>query len=258
MLASATSAIARWLSLALAALLAAGCQEPTLPDPNDPEDMGEASPNVLKQDLLDDYLFFQERVKRGEITPDRAQQLLQQDADQMISHIDLKRIPVADAWQFGDVFRTGDRWDLARAAYEVAAKHAKTEDRRVNDTLRLALSMAHLGQIREAIAMAGTIMDASPKDSAPILPAVLLEIVPAAEGRGADLELARLLDEAIRKHLTTVVDPNSDAGKAFLLARDYHVSHAWDKVVELYRAAGRDDLAEDAMKRGIEWSKTPK
>jgi len=244
-----TSVIARWLSLCVAAWLAAGCQEPTLPDPNDPSVVGESSPAVLKRDLLDDYVFFQDRVRRGQISPERAEQLLQDDADDMIAHIDLKRIPVIVAWQYGDVFRTGGRWDLAKAAYAVAVKHAKTEDRRVNDTLRLAVAMAHLGEVRDAIQTAKTVMNASPKESAPILPAVLLELVPAAEGKGSDVELAGLLESAIKKHLATVVDPYTDAGAEFMMARGYHVSHAWDKVVELYRAAGRNDLAQAALKR---------
>ena len=92
-----TSAIARWRSLAACAALAAavGCQTPTLPNLNDPEDVKHASPAVLKQELDDAYAFFEDRAKRGEITEDQARQRLAVKAADMVAQIDFQSIPLA-------------------------------------------------------------------------------------------------------------------------------------------------------------------
>lgn len=255
-----TNAIARWLSPAgwVALVVAAGCQTPTIPNLNDPEDVEHAPPAVLKQDLDGAYAIFAQRVRQGEITEAQARQMLTDKANAMIARIDIPKIPVSEAWRYGDIFRTAERWDLAKEAYSAGAKHAKSEDRRVNDTLRLAESMAHLGDIKGAIRIARTVLNASPRESAPILPSILLELTPAAEGKGHDIELAKLLEDAVRKHDATVVDPETEAGNAFLMAKLHHISNAWEKIGDLYRSAGRDDLALAALNRGNEMMKNMK
>jgi hypothetical protein len=81
----------------------------------------------------------------------------------------------------------------------------------------------------------------------PILMSVLYEIVPEAQGKGRDTDLARLLEDAIPQHKATVVDAGSEAGRAFLLARPLHVHKAWIKIAQLYQAAGKEDLARKAI-----------
>lgn len=194
------------------------------------------------------YAQLDERARMGEIRREDVPAVLKARANEMVSHLDLTAIPTEDAWQYGEVFKTAERWDLARAAFLVASKNAKTEDRRVNDTLRLAFCEARLGSIDEAIRLVRSVFDTPESDKAPILPATLLEVVPAARGKGRDPELAKLLEEAIGQHLQVRVDPSTVAGKAYLLAKRHHIRHAWGEVVRLYIGAG-EQAAADALKR---------
>jgi hypothetical protein len=91
---------------------------------------------------------------------------------------------------------------------------------------------------QEAIQIAREVLNAKPQESAPILPAVLLEIVPSAEGQGVDLELAQLLVDAIKKHLSTIVDMSTDPGTMFMQARPFHVKKAKDVAIRLFEATG--------------------
>jgi tetratricopeptide (TPR) repeat protein len=249
----ATKDIGRWLSpVAVLALLGAiGCQVPTIPNPNDPDDVGVVSAPVLKRNLVVASTFLYQRVDRGEITDEKAQQLLAATADKMIAHIDLKAIRPESAWEYGDVFRTARRWDLAEAAYTLAVKSAKNDDRRINDTLRLAVCQAHLGKYEEAIKSAQSVLDAPVQESAPILPSILYELVPAARGHGRDTALADVLEQATKKHVATKVDPTSSAGRSFVSAAPHHLARAWGTIVDLYRADGKDDVAQAAHERGI-------
>src|SRR5205823_3745110 len=115
----------------------------------------------------------------------------------------------------------------------------------------LAYCYAQMGQLPKAMKTADSAMTTGPYTSAPILPAVLLELVPAIQGRGDDVELAQLLERAIRKHQATVVDPTWESGKAFLKAKPFHIHNAWVKVIELYSNGGRPDLAERARQRAL-------
>lgn len=86
-------------------------------------------------------------------------------------------------------------------------------------------------------------MDVGPEDKAPILPAVLLEIVPAGRGKGSDKALADLLVAAMDQHFQTRVDPATEPGKAFLVARKYHIRNSIELASRLYRTAGQPKLA---------------
>jgi hypothetical protein len=77
------------------------------------------------------------------------------------------------------------------------------------------------------------VYDVPDDQSAPILPATLYEIVPAAEGKGHDKELAELLELAIRCHERTVVDIKTDDGRIFMAARRYHINKAATKAAVL-------------------------
>ena len=77
------------------------------------------------------------------------------------------KTPTPQAWEYGEAFKTGRLWPRTERLYRIAAKAAKNEDRRVNDTLQLANALAHLGKATEAIAEARKTFDASPEQKAP-------------------------------------------------------------------------------------------
>ncbi|MCA1998020.1 MAG: tetratricopeptide repeat protein [Armatimonadetes bacterium] len=244
---------ARWVrAAALAAALACcGCRLSPPPDPNDPGRGANVDADVLQRNLRHASDFLNERVLRGEITDAQAREMLAATARKMVDGVDLRLIPVRDAWRYGEFFRAAREWEKALVCFRAAVRTAPNEDRRVNDSLRLAHCLAELGRVDEAIAAARSVFDAPPEESAPILPAVLLEIVPAAQGKGRDVELARLLEDAIAIHQRTIVNPETAAGMAFLAARPHHIRRAWSLAVRLYRAAGREDLASAAVERAL-------
>ncbi len=235
----------------MAACLVAGCKPP--PDPNDPKDVGVVDAEVLMRNLRWASDVVNERVAKGEITDEKGKQILSKYADEMTASVDISKVIPQNAWQYGDVFRLARRWDVAEKLLREAVEHAektKNEDRRVNDTLRLAHVEASEGHIDEAFANVRKTFTVAPEGKAPILYAVLYEIVPASEGQGKDFELAKLLEEAIAQHEQVMVNPRSDAGVAFLAAKGHHLTRAWRKVIELYRSSGHDDLADKAIQKG--------
>jgi tetratricopeptide (TPR) repeat protein len=247
--------IQRLLLLALCAA-ACGCKTGTLPDPNDPNAAGVVQAAVLRNSLdgAADAIF--SRVRRREISDAQGRRMLAQYANELLASVKIDKVPPEMAWEYADVFRTARRWKEARQFLEVAVKSAKNEDRRVNDSLRLAETMARMGDVKEALPVVRSTFSAPPQEKAPILIGVLLEFVPAARGKGQDVEVARVLEGAIDQAGKTLVDPNTEAGAAFLFARPQHSNRAWATVIELYQAAGRDDLARQAAERAAAWERT--
>lgn len=245
-----------WIGLgACLALGVAGCGRKPPPDPNDPSAVGILQPEVLQRNLKWASEMVNDRVDKGEITDKEGQTYLTKYANELTDKVDLKLMNEAQAWQYADVFRTAQRWELAKQALEVAVKHAskaKNEDRRVNDSLRLAQTLAHLKQPKEAIALARSVFDVRPRDKAPILLSVAYEIVPALKDQHVDKEAAKLLEDAIAQHEQVEVDPKSDAGKTFLAVKWHHIRKAWDQVVDLYRVAGDEAGAQAARQRALE------
>jgi hypothetical protein len=236
-------------ALAVAALLCAGCHWGVPPDPNDPRTAGLLKPDVLRQDLAGASDALMERVQKGEIDDAKYKELMAKAANSLLDQVDIGQIPPAQAWQYGDVYITARRWKDARRALEIAVKAAKDDDRRVNDNLRLARVLAELGEVPAAVKTARSTFNVTDTGAAPILPATLLEIVPAGAGKGDDAELAALLEDAIACEQRTIVDAKTIPGQSFLVARPHHVRNAWRKVVELYRSAGKTNEAEAAQAR---------
>lgn len=236
-------------------LLLAGCHFGQLPDPNDPNGRNVVQPDVLRNNLMSAAQSIFDRVGRGEISDRRGQELLSKYANQLVDSIHVERIPPDRAWEYAEVFRAAKRWKEAERFLEIAVKHAPNEDRRVNDSLRLAQAMAYLHEVPQAIPIVRSTFTTTPPNKAPILISVLLEFTPAAQGQGHDAEVASVLEDAIPQAWQTVVNPNTEPGAAFLLARPHHTQNAWAKVIELYQSAGRPDLAREAAKRSAEFDR---
>ncbi len=238
--------------LLLATLMLIGCQTGTLADPNDTKTAGILAPDVIRRQLKGTSDMLMDRVSKGQMTDAEFQELISKRANELLDELPMEKIDPARAWEYGEVFRTAKRWPQAKQALLVAVEFAvktKNEDRRVNDLIRLAHAQAMLGDVKGAILTATMTLDAQPGGSAPILPGVLLEIVPAAKGKKHDEELAKLLERAIEKHIATVVDPKTEPGQAFLFARPFHVRKAWETIVELLVKSGKEDEARQAMDR---------
>lgn len=219
--------------------LLSGCQSAVRLDPNEPVNAMHSSADSLRANLDSAYDDLEYRVRRGEFTAEERDARLQEHAAAFVKNIDINRLPVDDLWKYGEIFRTAGRWDLARAAYALALKNATTDDRRVNDSLKLAFAEVKLGNIPAAFPLVRSTYQAAPGDKGAILPAVLLEIVPAAAGKGYEAEFAALLVEAIRQHETVVVDPETEGGRAFIAAKIYHIRNAWVLAINLYNKAGQ-------------------
>lgn len=239
----------RWFGLTLLILLA-GCKNGVLEDPNDPKIAGVMAPDVLRRQLKGTSDMLMERVTKGELSDAQFKELIAKRANELLDDLPIDKIDVARAWEYGEVLRTAERWKQAKALFKIAVDEAiksKNENRRVNDTLHLAHVEAKLGEVPQAIKDAQFAFDAKPDASAPILPAVLLEIVPAARGKGHDPDLAKLLEKAIAKHMATIVDPTNESGAVFLMARSHHVRNAWATIIELYAKSGMDQEAREAV-----------
>jgi len=242
----------RILFLLIGFWMLTGCQTGTLDDPNEVKTAGVLAPEVIRRQLKGTSDMLMARVAKGEITDAQFKELIAKRANELLADLPLDKIDPEKAWEYGDVLRTAQRWPQAKMALEIAvaqAQKGESEDRLINDTLRLAHAQAMLGEIPEAIATADKTMTASVGGSSPILPAVLLEIVPAARGKGHDSALAGLLERAIDKHVATVVDPQTEPGQAFLMARPHHVRNAWRTIVDLYAKSGKDEEAREAIQR---------
>ena len=240
----------RSLVLLLAALSLAGCKFGQMPNPNRPVVQavpydGEALQKSVR--MADENLT--ERQVKGEITAETKRTLFHDYIREKVEGVELDSIPDEQVWRYADVYRQLEDWQTTDALYTRAVASAKDEDRRVNDTLRLAEAKAALKDVPEGIKLARSTFDAKPGGKAPILLAVLYEFAPAALGQGMDLEVAQLIEDAMQQHLLTYVDPSTEVGQRFLEARLHHISRAWEVVVGIYRASGDEAAFRAAIER---------
>ncbi len=234
--------------IAFAGILSGGClMTAEIPDPNSNLLIG-MRPEIMQRNLASAWSGLERRRQRGEIDEAGRDGLYQAKVEELTQLIP-KEIEDDKAWIYGDVYRDAKKWPQAMALYEQAVKAAKTEDRRVNDHLRLARAQAALGRVKEAAATARETFSAPAPEKAPILPAILYEVVPAGRGKGADAALAQVLADAISQHMEVQIDPATEAGQAFLSARTFHIQKAWTAVVSLYEAAGQRAEARKAMEK---------
>ncbi len=234
-----------WLGL-LPFLVVAGCQAPSIPDPNDPTIPAPNQTQRIQAAIKTVSDAANRHVLNREISPDDAKRLVNTFEADLCRSIDISKITPSDAYIYGQIFLDAQDWENARKVLTEAVAHAKGEDRRVNDTLRLAQAYAELGDVKKAIELTRTTFSTDPEDKAPILPGVLFTIVPAGRGKGADAELAGLLLDAIHQHELVIVNPQLDNGRMFLTAEPVLISRAWHQVIQLYEESGHSDLAGKA------------
>lgn len=209
-----------------------GCGQ--YPNPNDLSAIApEFRVDVANRRLLAAEAILQYKVEHREITDERRNELIREVSEDFLKKVDPTKVPDSDQWMYASLLRVTDRWPEAEASLKIAVKVAKTPDRRVNDTLKLAQAMAKNGEVAEAIVTAETIFDAADVDVAPILVSVLYEIVPATKGKGHDKELVDLVQKAVECQERAKVDEKSEGGRAFLLASRYHLNNAAKIISEL-------------------------
>lgn len=226
-----------------------------LPDPNDPTQAAVMTPDVLEANLKAASLFINDRVLRKEITDEEGQSRLSRYANSLTQNLDLNKVGQdGEVYKYGDVFRTARRWDLAAAAYTLSLQAPESQDRVIQDTLRLAQAEAHKGNTDRALELPRRVFDVPPNASAPILTAVLLEIAPATMGKGSDAKLAKLLVDAVDIQKKTIVNEKTVEGKNFIFARPFHMRNALSLAAQLYRSVGdqkaakRAEIERDAIK----------
>jgi len=205
----------------------------SIPDPNDPNDVGTLQPQVMRRNLKRASDVANVRVDSGEISEKEAKEFVSDEAETILKNLKVGSVPDEDLWEYGEVLITAKEYSLAIPVLEKAVQVAKTEDRRINDTLRLAQCYAATAKVDKAIETARATLDAGPKDSAPLLLALTKDIAPFAKGKGHDEELARLIEDAIPVYEKTEVDPATEAGKNFLIARPFHIREAKALMKEL-------------------------
>lgn len=233
-----------------------GCQSGLVPDPNDAKD-GPLTPEIISKQLEALNIGLFNRWQKGEFDEKTYKSWLKKGADEILSAAKAESMDPSDIWMYGDVLRTAEKWPEAEKALQIAVKHAKSvknEDRRINDTLRLAQVRAKLGKVDLALQDVRETFNASPRDAVPILMATLYEIAPAARGKGKDRELAQVLEAAMVTCQKAEVDPKTESGQAFLAARPAHLRKALNLVVDLYRDTGDLDVARAAIRRVLESS----
>ncbi|MBX3097381.1 MAG: hypothetical protein KF812_11010 [Fimbriimonadaceae bacterium] len=231
-------------------VLTSGCQSGQLANPHDPASVDIVDAGAVLNAYNDARDRMIERVARREISRADAEKLLLDYVKNESSSIDVDLIPEDEAWEYGDLFRLAGDWTTANQLYAAAANYAKANndtDRFVNDTLRLAWTQAQLGQVDAAIETARSTFEVPPAGRAPILFSVLYEIVPAGQGKGKDKELADLLVDASKAHMSVQVDPQSEGGKRFLASRTYHLNGARTAAIQLYQKSGHDDRARAVL-----------
>ena len=237
------------------ALLSTGCHTGTLKDPNDVASAGPDTAAVIMRQLQVASDSLNARKDRKEIDDRQFRVMMAKIAQRYVNEAQDKTITDKNASLWGQVYVSARDWKDAEPALKQAVKAeagpAKGDFRIlgkwVGDSLSLASTEAHLGNVHEAVQTARTVFSVPAKAKAPILTSILYDIVPAGVRHGGSIELADLIKDAIGQHEQVVVDPSTEGGRDFLLARPAHIRRAWEEAALLYQTGGRSDLAQQAM-----------
>lgn len=229
----------------------AGCKSAILRDPNDPNSVGVNQANVLEQDLKNASDSINVHVRKNLMSSKEGQIELQKYAGKLLDSVHQLVVFPNTAWKDADVMITAKRWADAASVLKIALAHPASEDRWVNDTLRLAHCDASLGKIPQAIALTKSTFKATPKWKWPVLYATYLQIVPAAlaHSHGDQLELAQLVKGAIHQHELAWGTMSKPKYVGWLEARQIQIDRAWAYVIKIYLSIGRKDLARQAIKQ---------
>lgn len=218
--------------------------------PNDVAVEGPDQAKKMRDQLAIAYEQLDRRAQTREIDGPEKARRIRDLASSFADKVDLEAVPNVEAFDYGEVFRTAERWREAQALFQIALQNAANDDLRVNASLRIAHCAAALGDFDAASRAIRATFSAQPGNKGGTLLATLYEVTPPLAGKGHDAELAKLLEEAIEQHRRTIIDPKTDAGQAFLMAMPTHVRNGWLEVIRLYRAAGRPDEAARAERDG--------
>lgn len=208
-------------------------------DPNDPSEVGMMKATVMRRNLKQASDAANNRVGKGQMSPIEAKEKVSATAETLLSDLKPDNIPDSDLWEYGEVLWTAKEWKRAIPVLEKAVKvaiEAKDEDRRVNDTLRLAQCYVGQGDVPKGIATVRKTFDVGVTGSAPILPSLVFEFVPMSRGKGFDPDLVKLLEDAIPIYAKTEVDEETKPGKDFILARPAIIREAERHISRLKRS----------------------
>jgi len=230
----------------------AGCHSSTLPNPNDPLDGPLTTDNMLGQfDSISEG--YQARWAKGQITDEQFHAALQKSAESLLRGFNPDKLDITKAWLVGSkLLINAKRWSQAKQVFAESVEWAKinhNEDRRVNDTLYLARVEAEMGNVPGALKLARSVFNTDPRNMPPILYHAHDKIAVAVRGKGADLELASFLEDAIHTAMNAQVDPKSEAGRAFLYTLPYRIRDAWETVADLYTDVHQPELAARARQQ---------
>ena len=139
--------------------------------------------NSMVAEVLND------RLSRGQISDGQKDEILHAYIRDQVADIDRALIPADQVWRFADVYRQMEDWEATFDLYTIAVMNAESEDRRVNDSLRLAEATARLGDIEEGINLVRSTFDVDPLGKAPILMATLFETPKVGRYRAASTGL---------------------------------------------------------------------
>src|SRR6476659_9043092 len=112
-------------SLSLLGLVAiAGCQTGVLEDPNDPVAAGIMAPDVIRRQLKGTSDMLMDRVGTGQLSDQQFRALIAKRANELLKDLPLDKVEPARAWEYGEVFKAAEKWDLPKQAEEIAVDHA--------------------------------------------------------------------------------------------------------------------------------------
>lgn len=220
----------------------------TPPDPNDPGQNPDNSVEIAEKNISELFWRLDALVRRKVMTPEESRKVLVQYATNHVEKINVASVRTSEAFRYAELLRTAERWSEAQKYFEMAmVNEPKNSDRIVNSRIRIAHCLAMQGKPEEAIKMAREAFDAPPGNKPSILLGVYMEVAPAARGQGMDVELARLIADAVDQHLMSTVDGASLPGQAFLNSRRHHIGAAFRLAKQL--AIGDAALESELAKR---------
>lgn len=221
------------------------------PSPFDVQANPDRAVEIVEQNLKSFYARTQFELARKRMTKEQADRYFRTYAADQAGQINPKQLQEGELYRFGEILRSGNQWEDALSVFQKYLEtKSLTEDFRVNTLLRIAQCQAELGQTEKALLSTRSTFDAHPTAKPAILLAVYLEIVPPMRGKADPLELAELIKEAMAQHAMARVNRRSEAGRTFLMARDYHFQSATKLITELAMDAGDLNLVTESMSYG--------